>query len=88
MTQSGRTAMESCYERWNVKINEDKSQAIYFSYQRTPVVASLILKERQIPFVNHVKYLGVIIDKMLHVNYIEKRKPPMPYTYILTFTRS
>jgi hypothetical protein len=40
-------------------------QAICFSHRRTPVEASLTLKGRQIPFANHVKYLGVIFDKKL-----------------------
>jgi hypothetical protein len=29
--QRGLSAIETWYERWNIKINEDKAQAIYFS---------------------------------------------------------
>jgi hypothetical protein len=57
--------MLACCERWNVKINEDKTQAIYFSHQRRPPDSLLTLNGRNIPFVNSVKYLGVIFDKKM-----------------------
>jgi hypothetical protein len=40
----GLTSVESWCERWNIKINEDKTQAIYFSHRRRPVEAHLTLK--------------------------------------------
>jgi hypothetical protein len=55
-------AMEAWCEVWNIKINEDKSQAICFSHRRGPVGTHLTLKGRNIPFVKEVKYLGVIFD--------------------------
>jgi hypothetical protein len=70
--QRGLTAMESWCEHWNIKINEDKTQAIYFSHRRTPVEAFLTLKGRQIPFANHVKYLDVIFDKKISWNIYTK----------------
>jgi hypothetical protein len=54
-----------CGERLNIKINEDDTQPIYFSHRLRPLEASLTLNGRNIPFVNHVKYLGVILDKMI-----------------------
>jgi hypothetical protein len=36
-----------------------------------PPEAHLTLSGQNIPFVNHVKYLGVIFDKRLHVEMIE-----------------
>jgi hypothetical protein len=64
-------------ERWNIKINEDKTQAIYFSHRFRPPEAHLTLSEGNIPFVNHVKYLGVIFDKRitwrLHKEIIEAK---------------
>jgi hypothetical protein len=48
-------------QRWNIKINE--TQAIYFSHQRRPPDSLLTLNGSNIPFVNSVKYLGVIFDK-------------------------
>jgi hypothetical protein len=53
--------MESWREHWNIKINGDNIQAIYFSYRRRPVEAFHRLKG-QVPFVNNVKYLDVIFD--------------------------
>jgi hypothetical protein len=61
--QRGLTSMDSWCERWNMQINEDKTQAICFSHRRSQVEAYLILKGRCIPFGNNVKYLGVIFDK-------------------------
>jgi hypothetical protein len=55
-------AMEAWCERWNIKINEDKTQSIYFCHRRRPVRTHLTLKGRNIPFVKQVKYLGVISD--------------------------
>jgi hypothetical protein len=52
--------MESWCERWNIKINEDKTRAIYFSHRRRPVEAYLTLKGRHIPFVNSMKDLDII----------------------------
>jgi len=41
--------MEAWCERWNIKINEDETQSIYFSYRHGPVEAHLTLKGRNIP---------------------------------------
>jgi hypothetical protein len=63
--------------RWNIKINEDKSQDIYFSQRFRPPEVHRILHGQNIPFVNHVKYLGVIFDKRiiwrLHIEMIEAK---------------
>jgi hypothetical protein len=70
--QRGLSSMETWCERWNIKINEEKTQAIYFSHSRRPPVSHLKLNERNIPFVNSAKYLGVIFNKKvtwrLHIN--------------------
>jgi hypothetical protein len=50
-------------ERWNIKINEDKTQVIYFSHRISPPESHLTLNGRNITFVNHVNYLGVTFDK-------------------------
>jgi hypothetical protein len=52
-------SMESWCERWNIKIDEGKSQAIY-SHRRGTVEVYLALKRRHIPFLNNVKYQGAI----------------------------
>jgi len=67
--QRDLASMESWCERWNTKINEDKTLAVYFSHWRRLVEAYLTVKGRHIPFVNNVKYLDVIFDK-LHGDYI------------------
>jgi hypothetical protein len=75
--QRGLDTLVAWCERWNIKINEDKIQAIYFSHQRAPPESLLTLSGRNIPFVNSVKCLGVIFDKRitwrLHVERIEAK---------------
>jgi hypothetical protein len=64
-------------ERWNITINEDKTQVICISHTLWPPEAHLTLNGRNIPFVNHVKYLGVIFHKRitwrLHIEKIEAK---------------
>jgi hypothetical protein len=64
-------------KRWNIKINEDKTRALYFSHRIRPSESLLTLNGRNIPFVNNVKYLGVISDKKitwrLHIKTIETK---------------
>jgi hypothetical protein len=75
--QRGLNSMSAWCERWNIRINEDKTQAIYFSHQRRPPDSLLTLNGRNIPFVNSLKYLGVIFDKRmtwrLHIEKIEAK---------------
>jgi hypothetical protein len=61
--QRGLSSMETWYERWNIKINEDNSQRIYFSRNRRPPKFQITLNRRNIQFVNNAKYIGVIFDK-------------------------
>jgi hypothetical protein len=60
---------------WNIKINKNKTQAIYFSHRIRPPESLLALNGWNIPFVNNVKYLGVIFDRKitwtLHIKMIE-----------------
>jgi hypothetical protein len=58
-------ATEAWYKRWNIKINKDKTQAIYFSPRLRPPEAHLTLSRQNVPFVKHVKYLGVIFDERI-----------------------
>jgi hypothetical protein len=63
--------------RWNIRINEEKTRAIYFTHRNRPPYSPLMLNGRNIPFVNSVKYLGVIFDKRmswrLHIEIIEAK---------------
>jgi hypothetical protein len=69
--------LEEWSKRWNTKINANKTQAIYFSHRIRPPESFLTLKGRNIPFVNNVKYLGVIFDKKItwrsHIELIETK---------------
>jgi hypothetical protein len=48
-----------------VNDNENKTQTIYLSHRLRPSEEHLILNGRNIPFVNRVKYLGVIFVKRI-----------------------
>jgi hypothetical protein len=72
----GLTAVGSWCQRWNIKINEGKTQANYFSKRRRMPGDELQLNGRNIPFVNSVKYLGVIFDRRMTWRlHIEKIAP-------------
>jgi hypothetical protein len=62
-------------ERWNIEINEEKTRGIYFSRSRRTPESHFTLNGTNIPFVNNVKYLGVIFDSKitwrLHIEMIE-----------------
>jgi hypothetical protein len=57
--------------------NEEKTQAIYFTHRNRPPDSPLTLNGRNIPFVNSVKYLGVIFYKRmtwrLHIEMTEAK---------------
>jgi hypothetical protein len=61
--QRGLRSMEAWCEHWNIKINEDKSQGIYFSRSCRRPVSHLTLNGRNIPFIKSITYLGLIFDK-------------------------
>jgi hypothetical protein len=52
-------------ESWNIKITEHKTREIYFFHRIRPPDSPLTLNILDIPFVNSVKYLGVIFDKKI-----------------------
>jgi hypothetical protein len=49
------TAVGSWCQRWNIKMNEGKTQAIYFSRRRRMPEDELQLNGRNIEFVNNTK---------------------------------
>jgi hypothetical protein len=83
--QRGLTAMGSWCRHWNIKINEGKTRAIYFSRRRRLPEDDLQLIGRNIPFVNSVKYLGVTFDRrMTWRPHIKKTAAKALGTYIRT----
>jgi hypothetical protein len=73
----GLNSMVAWCGRWNIKINGEKTRAIYFTHQNRPPDSPLTVNGRNIPFVNSVKYLGVIFDKRmtwgLHIEMIKAK---------------
>jgi hypothetical protein len=64
-------------ERWNIKINDEKTTAIYFSHRIRQPGFLLTLNGWDIPFANSVKYLSVLFDNeitwRLHIETIEAK---------------
>jgi hypothetical protein len=75
--QRGLDSMAAWCKCWNIKINEDKTRAIYFTRRNRPPDSFLKLNGRNIPFANSVKYLGILFDKRmtwrLHIQMIEAK---------------
>jgi hypothetical protein len=75
--QRGLSAIETWCECWNIKIDEDKTQAIYFLIDLGPLRPILTLNGRNVSFNNHVIYLGVIFNKRitcrLHIEMTEAK---------------
>jgi hypothetical protein len=85
--QRGLTAVGSWFQRWNIRINEGKTKAIYFSKRRRMPGDDLQLNGRNIPFVNSAKYLGVIFDRRMTWRlHIEKTAAKDLGTYIRTYS--
>jgi hypothetical protein len=75
--QRGLSAIETWCEHWNIKIIEGQTQVTYFSNSLRPLESHIILNGRNIPFVNHAKYLYVIFEKRItrriHTEMIEAK---------------
>jgi hypothetical protein len=79
--------MGSWCQHWNIKINEGKTQAIYFSRRPRLPEDDVQLNGRNIPFVNSVKYLGITFDRrMIWRLHIEKTAAKALGTYIRTYS--
>lgn len=67
--EMGLARCEKYFKKWKIKINPTKTQAIIFPFNKSPKRnpnRNIILGNNQIPILNHVKYLGVILDKKLN----------------------
>jgi hypothetical protein len=75
--QRGLSATETWIQSWNINISDDKTQVLYFSHRLGPADAHLTSNGRNIPFVNHIKHLGVVFDKRiawrLHIELTEAK---------------
>jgi hypothetical protein len=86
--QRGLTAANSWCERWNVKINEGKTEAIYFSRRlRVPEDMLQLNGWDIIPFVNNVTYLGITFDRRMTWRlHIERTLTKALRTYLRTYS--
>jgi hypothetical protein len=59
--------LKKYYRRWKIKINKEKTQAIYFTRRRTKELPNgpINIFGENIEWSKEVKYLGVILDKTL-----------------------
>lgn len=69
--QCSLNALEDYYFKWKIKLNSDKTQAIFFSRKRKPCYlpnSNLTLSGATINWSDNVKYLGIYLDKKLTFN--------------------
>jgi hypothetical protein len=84
--QRSLTTVKSSFEPWNINLNEEETQAIYFS--RRLIVPHYVLQVdvRCIPSVNNVTYLGVTIGSRVNRGTVSKRTVTMAFRmYIRTY---
>jgi len=55
-------------EKWNIKLNPQKSIVIIFTNRRPKTSGNLKLYDNSIPWSSNIKYLSVILDKKLTWN--------------------
>ena len=56
------------FTKWKIKINNEKTQAILFPFNKSPKripTIKMIINRTEIPLSNSIKYLGVTLDKKL-----------------------
>jgi hypothetical protein len=63
--QRGLDYIAAWCKHWNIKINEDKTRAIYFTRRNRQPDSLFTMNGRNVPFLNSVKYLGVLFDKRM-----------------------
>jgi hypothetical protein len=74
---SGLGSMQAYCRCSSIKINEDKTQALYYPYQIRPTESLLTLNGQNILFANSVQYFVVIFNKKitwrLHLETVETK---------------
>jgi hypothetical protein len=81
------SAVNSWCEHWNIKINEGKPQAIYFSTRLRVHNDVLQLIEQDIPFVSNVTFLHVPFDRRMTWRYhIERTVAMALHIYIRAYS--
>jgi hypothetical protein len=75
--QPSLSASKTWCEHWNIKMNEKKTETVCFAHRLRSLRLILTLHGWNIPFISHVKYLGVIsgkrITRRLHIEMIEAK---------------
>ncbi|GFT48048.1 RNA-directed DNA polymerase from mobile element jockey [Trichonephila clavipes] len=67
--------LETWFSVWKIALNSSKTEAVFFSKRKPP--PEITLQNQRIPWSQHTKYLGVIVDKNLtfrqHITYIRDK---------------
>ncbi|GFW03121.1 RNA-directed DNA polymerase from mobile element jockey [Trichonephila clavipes] len=66
--------LEDWFSKWKIALNVAKTEAVFFTRKRSLTYPKIYLHNEQIPWSQHTKYLGVILDKKLtfkqHITHI------------------
>lgn len=60
--------LEDWLEKWKITLNIGKTQLIRFSYCRIPPEETVKLQDTKLDWSNHIKYLGLTMDRKLNWN--------------------
>ncbi|GFX09102.1 RNA-directed DNA polymerase from mobile element jockey [Trichonephila clavipes] len=67
--------LEIWFSVWKIALNTTKTEAVFFTQRRPP--PEITLQNQRIPWSQHTKYFGVIIDKNLtfrqHITYVRNK---------------
>ncbi|GFX37805.1 RNA-directed DNA polymerase from mobile element jockey [Trichonephila clavipes] len=67
--------LETWFSIWKIALNSSKTEAVFFSKRKPP--PEITLQNQRIPWSQHTKYLGVIVDKNLtfrqHITHIRDK---------------
>jgi hypothetical protein len=65
--QTALNCLRDYYSKWKIELNSSKTQAVFFTKRRTRELptSELLLDGHSIPWENHAKYLGLILNKTL-----------------------
>lgn len=66
--KKGLTDSQKYFDKWKIKINQEKTQAIIFPFNKSPKRIpsnTLTINGTTIPLQDSIKYLGLVLDKKL-----------------------
>ena len=75
--QTALNANRKYFNKWKIKLNDDKTEAIIFTRRRPEIINNLCIESHKIIWQDEVKYLGLTLDSKLtfasHIEHLSQR---------------